>query len=257
VRWVFEKRPAWSKALIDLRTRQVLAMPDRMRIEAQDWLKPALHSGTFLDIGCGSGGLLAAAATLGMQGIGIDVCMVWLQVAARMIKAHGGIPILSAAMAEALPLANDSIGGVVSLDVIEHVGNPTCYLKEIDRITAPGGHIALATPNRFSLSAEPHVSIWGVGWLPRRLQKHYVQWRSGQSYEFTRLLSCGETAQLFRRSTRFDCRVLVPAIPESEIARFSTRRRMLARAYNSTLALGMQRLLQPVCPFFRVVVTRG
>jgi len=238
--------------------QQVVAGPERLRFELNDWLKPILQSeGIFVDVGCGNGTLLAATASLGRQGIGLDVSMVWLQVAARMIEAYGGRPVLAAAMAEAIPLADNAVSGVVSLDVVEHVNEPAPYLKEIDRVTKPGGFLALATPNRFSLSAEPHVSLWGVGLLPRPLQKHYVRWRRGESYEFTRLLSPYEAARLMRRFTKFRMMVMIPPVPEQQLARFSKRRRFLAQLYNYLLALGMERVPLPICPFFRIVGLRA
>lgn len=257
IAWVFARRSDWEKERADLRTAQVLAAPERLRLELQGWLQPLMRGeGYFLDVGCGNGTLLAAAASLGRQGIGVDVSMVWLQVAAGMIKAHGGRPMLAAAMAEALPLADETVGGIVSLDVIEHVGEPGPYLVELNRVAKHGGFLALATPNRFSLAAEPHVFLWGVGFLPRPWQKPYVRWR-GERYEFTRLLSRPEVARLMRRFTEFRTVITVPPISEFEIARFSKRRRVLARLYNRLLAHGMHWLLLPICPFFRVVGIRA
>ena len=108
---------------------------------------------------------MAAASELatGRPVIGIDVSMTWLVVAKKLVSESGGKPFLAAGMAEALPLASDSIPAVVSLDVIEHVHDPDAYLAEIDRVLQPGGRAALSTPNRFSLTAEPHVFVWGVG----------------------------------------------------------------------------------------------
>jgi len=79
----------------------------------------------------------------------------------RTPRACGGDPLLAAAHAEALPLADGAVSGVISLDVIEHVAEPRRYLREIERVLAPGGNTALSTPNRFSLAAEPHVFVWG------------------------------------------------------------------------------------------------
>jgi SAM-dependent methyltransferase len=257
IAWIFAKRSDWDKERIDLRTEQIIAAPERLRLELEGWLEPLMKcEGYFLDVGCGNGTLLAAAASLGRQGIGMDVSMVWLQIAARMIKAYGGQPILAAAMAEALPLADDTVSSVVSLDVIEHVADPGRYLAEINRVTKQGGFLALATPNRFSIAAEPHVLLWGVGFLPRAWQKPYVRWR-GANYECTRLLSPSEVARLMRRITQFRTTIMVSPISELEIALFSNRRRLLARLYNRLLALGLRWLLLPICPFFRVVGIRS
>jgi SAM-dependent methyltransferase len=254
VRYVFEwsrMDEAWRKK----RTRQVMQASKRFTGEIEGWLHFCLdRDAIFLEVGCGSGQFLIAAAAAGYRGIGIDVRLVWLLAAKRMIADAGGTPVLAAAMAEALPLADESIQAVVSLDVIEHVGDVPAYLREIDRVTAPGRYVALATPNRFSLTAEPHIGVWGVGWVPRRWQKRYVKFRSGLSYEFVRLLSVKEARRLFRRHTRIDVAIIVPEIPETEIARFPRHRKILARFYN---CLVRWKLLNPlfrlIGPFFRIV----
>lgn len=254
VRRVFESQPGRTPADIDMRTRQVLAAPERLQRDLAGWLAGATSAGCFLDLGCGPGMLLAAAARLGRSGIGVDVSLTWLVVARRLIAHHGGNPLLAAGFAESLPLAHAAVAAVVSLDVIEHVGDPAVYLREIDRVTAPSGQLALSTPNRYSLAPEPHVDVWGVGWLPRRLQRPYVEWRSGKSYAYTRLLSSWEAARLVRRNTRFRARLLAPAIPAEEIAQASPAKRRVARLYNRLAAAPLARLpLLAVGAFYQVL----
>jgi hypothetical protein len=36
-------------------------------------------------------------------------------------------------------------------------------------VLRPGGLLFLATPNRYTLGLEPHVRLWGVGYLPAQL----------------------------------------------------------------------------------------
>jgi SAM-dependent methyltransferase len=255
VRYVFDWRTEFDAAWADKRTRQVMEAWERLGPEMQGWLRDCVRpEGVFLDLGCGAGQLLAAAAAAGCAGIGIDVRLVWLLVAKRLIAAAGGTPVLAAALAEYLPLADESLHSVVSLDVIEHVGDIPGYLREINRVTAPGGHVALATPNRFSLTAEPHVAVWGVGWIPRCLQKSFVKFQSGLAYEFVQLLSAREARHLFRTHTHIDVEILVPEVPDVEINHYTTRRKALARLYNRLLRW---KFLHPVFrfigPFFRIV----
>lgn len=258
VRHVFRGQPGRTEEAIATRTRQVLESPDRLQCAFQGWLKPLLGCEVFLDLGCGPGALLVAAAVEGQQGIGIDLSMVWLVVAQRLITERGGRAILAAATAEALPLADNSVSAVVSLDVIEHVADPGAYLRVINRVTGPGGYVALSTPNRYSLTAEPHVGVWGVGWLPRCYQAAYVRWRSNQSYDYCQLLSAGELVRLVRRHTRFQPRVLIPQIPQNEIDAFPPRRARLARMYNRLAGWScMGGLFRKIGPFFQVVGTKA
>lgn len=254
-RHVYGWRTEFDAEWVEMRTRQLVQGPARMGGDIDGWLNESTAApGTFVDLGCGYGQLLTAGASRGLHGIGIDVRLVWLLVAKRLIESVGGKPQLAAAMAEALPLADESVQGVVSLDVIEHVGDVKAYLREIDRVIAPGGHVALATPNRYSLTAEPHVSVWGVGFVPRPWQKAYVKFCSGRPYEFVQLLSVNETRRLLRRHTRIVPKFLFPPVPAEEIARFPRYRKALARFYNR---LAGWKILSPlfflIGPFFRVV----
>src|SRR5262249_32475270 len=171
----------------------------------------------------------------------------------RVLAEHGRSVPLAAAVAEALPLADASVAAIVALDVIERLADVGPVLQEIDRVAAPGAALAFSTPNRFSLGAEPHVGVWGVGWLPRRLQPGYVRWRTGEPYDFARLLSAREALGLVRARTRFDVAAEAPPIPDAELARFGPRRALLCRAYNALSRLpGVRTAFLAIGPFFRV-----
>lgn len=245
----------WDAARATLRTRQVLAAPARLHADLDGWLRPCRSDERpWLDVGCGPGMLQAAAVHNGQAIIGIDLSMVWLIVAQRLITEAGGQPILAAARAEQLPLDDASISAAIALDVIEHVAEPAIVLRELDRVIQPGGWLAMTTPNRFSLAAEPHVSVWGVGWLPRAWQSRYVSWRSTISYAHTCLLSSWEISRLLRHQTRITARILIPPVPEEEIRHFSPSRARLARLYNRLARLPLTRpLFLAIGPFFRIL----
>lgn len=255
VRAVYSRREGWDAARIDRRTREVIEGRQRLHDDLSGWLEPVIANGPFLDLGCGGGMLMAAAADLypGLSVVGIDVSMTWLVVAKRLVTERGGRPFLAAAMAEALPLADESIPAIVSLDVIEHVKQPDAYLAEINRVLAVGGRAAFATPNRFSLSAEPHVFVWGVGWLPRKFQSGYVRWRSGKTYDDTVLMSSFELARRLKDKTQLTFRIIVPTIHPVDITHFAPLKSAIARMFNW---ISQTTLLRPVflciAPFFRV-----
>ena len=255
VQHIFGYRSAWSAERIALRMGQVAASPGRLRTDLRGWLRPCLAGDTpFLDVGCGPGMLQAAAAMEGQTAIGIDISMAFLVVAQRLIAEHGGRPVLAAARAEALPLLDAAVPAAISLDVIEHVDDPVPYLRELDRVIRPGGWLALTMPNRYSLSAEPHVSVWGVGWLPRAWQPRYVSWRTGEPYDDTRLLSSWEVRRLLRQHTRVAAEIQIPPVPDEEIAHFPSYRVRLARLYNRLAREPLTRpLFLGVGPFFRVI----
>ena len=247
VRRIFRERRNWTEELVERRSSQVLEAPRRLQGEIDRWLREPL-SGTrrFIDVGCGPGGLLRAAASRGLNPAGVDVSMAWLIVARRLIEEDGYDIPLAAAMAEHLPLADASVDAAVALDVIEHVHDPAVFVRSLDRIVAPGGSLALSTPNRFSLAAEPHVGVWGVGWMPRRWQKSWVRFRSGADYSMTRLLSAPELETVVTRNSGFLPTLTAPAIPGEEIARFKSGRAAAARAYNALVSRRW------AAPFFRI-----
>src|SRR5919112_1598082 len=73
VRAVFAAQPGRSQQQIDMRTRQVLVSPSRLRSQIDGWLHVAASRPGFLDLGCGPGILLAAAAGRGIPRAGVDV----------------------------------------------------------------------------------------------------------------------------------------------------------------------------------------
>ena len=259
VRFVFAHRERWSAKKLERRVRQVLDAPARPRVELAGWLEPFGQSpDPLLDQGCGPGMLLAAAAAQGRRVIGIDASLFWLVVARRMVRATGGEPLLAAGLAESLPLPTASISAVAVLDMIEHVAAPAPILHELNRVLQPGGTLALPTPNRFSQAAEPHVGVWGVGWLPRRWQDSYVRFRTGLPYQYVRLLSVRELRRLFRHQTSIAVRIEAARVPAEEIAVFPPRRAALARLYNRMLGWRLAAwVLRWVGPFMHVIGTQG
>jgi ubiquinone/menaquinone biosynthesis C-methylase UbiE len=53
---------------------------------------------------------------------------------------------LVAGDAHHLPFASDRFDAVICSEVLEHVGHPDAVIREIDRITKPGGRVALSVP---------------------------------------------------------------------------------------------------------------
>ena len=66
--------------------------------------------------------------------------------------------------------------------------------------------------NRASRIPRLQAGVWGVGYPPVRLQAQWVKFTSGQSYEFTRLLSVSEVKQVFANTGTLEANVLFPPI---------------------------------------------
>jgi 2-polyprenyl-3-methyl-5-hydroxy-6-metoxy-1,4-benzoquinol methylase len=210
-----------------------------------------------LEVGCGSGALAVAAARRGAAVAATDLSLRWL-VLARSRLAECGVAgvTLACSSAEQPPFPAGSFHVVVASDVIEHAARQHDFVAGCARMLKPGGMIFLATPNRFSLALEPHVRLWGVGYLPLPLAKRYVRAVRKSPYEHTRLLSALGLRRLLA-SQGLAVTIVPPAIPPGTVAVYDGLELRLVRAYNRLRRYGPVRLaLQAVGPFFHVFATK-
>ncbi len=153
--------------------------------------------GRLLDIGCSTGGMLIAAK--GGQGVGVDVAFRWLVVGKARLRDAGISAMLVCANAEALPFPDRSFDLATAQDVIEHVRDSVAAASECRRVSRPGAPALWTTNNRLAPLPEPHVHLWGVGYLPRRWQAGYVAFRRRDLHRYTiRLHSANDLRALFR-----------------------------------------------------------
>lgn len=142
-----------------------------------------------LDIGSRTGGTLAALSGRFAHVVGIDIAFRWLITARKLLEESGQRAQLVCCCAENLPFAPGAFDFAFAENVIEHTREPAALIKEARRILAPNGMFAATTWNRISPTPEPHVRLFGVGYLPRNLQKRYVKRFRGQDYDHVRLIS--------------------------------------------------------------------
>ena len=133
--------------------------------------------GIVLEIGCGSGGFLAAMARSGRPVVGVDIALRWLVAARRRLADLGESTPLIAASADRLPWPDATFDAVVADSVLEHLEDPAAVVREWARVLRPGGELRIWSPNRWSILRDPHVGLLGVGWLPGRTATAYVRLR--------------------------------------------------------------------------------
>jgi ubiquinone/menaquinone biosynthesis C-methylase UbiE len=124
-----------------------------------------------LDLGCGWAYGTLWAAGRGCRATGVDLGGDQLGFA-RALSAANGLPVgLVRGNAKALPFPDASFDRVFSVEMMEHVFRPdrAAVYREIARVLAPGGRVALSTPN--TASPIEVVKRWAVRWpaLRRRL----------------------------------------------------------------------------------------
>jgi SAM-dependent methyltransferase len=172
---------------------------------------------TILELGCRTGGLLAAAAERGGKVVGIDIAFRWLVVAKKRLQQQGLHGQLACCCAQYLPFKPRQFDLVIGGNILEHSREQGRIFTEARRVLRPRGMFHIVTVNRYSLAGEPHVGLWGVGFLPRRWMNPYVRWRKAVAYEHVRLLSVLELRRMIRRAGFAMYRMDPPAIGQGEL----------------------------------------
>jgi SAM-dependent methyltransferase len=234
----------------------VLAAESRSR----DWLRqvaveaPRPEPGPWLDLGCGTADL-AAAAGAGQVVIGADIAMRWLVLARKRAGLHAAAHPLVCCCAERLPFESHSVPRVFALGLLEHCASASDVLAEAARVLRPGGSLLVRTVNRYSVFREPHVGVWGVGFLPRRWADAYVRLWGGGGYRHHRPLSALELAAALRRAGLVDVSVRPAAILPADRDRLRGVAARVAPAYERLRRLAPTRwLLSAISP---VLEARG
>jgi ubiquinone/menaquinone biosynthesis C-methylase UbiE len=127
--------------------------------------------GSVLDVGCGTGSLLALLKRENVALAGVDLSLGMITEAKKRL---GEAADLRVADSEALPWAAGSFDLVVSTDSFHHYPDPLKALSEMKRVLKKGGHLVIAdvwapTPIRqlgnllVGLGREGDVRVYSVG----------------------------------------------------------------------------------------------
>jgi 2-polyprenyl-3-methyl-5-hydroxy-6-metoxy-1,4-benzoquinol methylase len=129
-----------------------------------------LRGRSLLDVGCGTGWFSQRAAARGARVTSLDIGLALLgQVPAKVQSAR------IAADACALPFPDGVYDVIVSSECIEHTLDPRLALRELCRVTRPGGVLVVTVPNQLW-----HFSATVAAWLrlrPYEGFEHWLRWR--------------------------------------------------------------------------------
>ncbi len=131
-----------------------------------DELIPRTESpGRALEVGCGSGALMASLRAAGWEIEGVE----WDPHAGAVAAARGtGSVAIGDFRTLELPEATYQL--VVLDHVLEHIDNPATALQRIAALLAPGGRAVLRYPNPVSLGSR----VFGDRWFPWDIPRHLV-----------------------------------------------------------------------------------
>jgi SAM-dependent methyltransferase len=117
-----------------------------------------------LDVGCGTGALLAALRQDGwaVQGVDPDATL------ARQAREERGLAVFVGDLAAAA-FPNEHFDLVVLWHVLEHLPAPLATLGEVRRVLRPGGVAVIGVPNAASLQARLLGRYWAAYDVPWHL----------------------------------------------------------------------------------------
>lgn len=146
-----------------------------------------------LDVGCGPGAGLTAAASLGYEAWGLDPSPSGVAAARDRFGDRIRLGSLSDRLSEG------SFDVVTLFDVVEHLYDPRRLARDLDAHLAPGGRVLIATPNCESLLAR----LSGRRWVSYKIPEHVVFYspRTLRAalhplFELERIRPCGQVASL-------------------------------------------------------------
>jgi 2-polyprenyl-3-methyl-5-hydroxy-6-metoxy-1,4-benzoquinol methylase len=129
---------------VESRARQSLGRGhDRIHAAVAALLAARGTSGTLVDVGCGAGDLWRATRGRFARGIGVD--------AIRYPDLPGEVDFRQADLdRDPLPLDGATADVTAAVEIVEHLENPRAFMRELVRVTRPGGWIVVTTPNQLS-----------------------------------------------------------------------------------------------------------
>jgi 2-polyprenyl-3-methyl-5-hydroxy-6-metoxy-1,4-benzoquinol methylase len=135
---------------------------DGERPQRARWDLLALPSGSVLEIGPGSGHLLAAARQAGCAVEAVESSPVHRD----YIRDAWGIDSVYPTMDE-IP-ADHTFDTVVAINVFEHIYDIAAFLRAVRKVLVPGGTLFISAPNAISLEA----TVLGTWWSMCKVHDH-------------------------------------------------------------------------------------
>jgi 2-polyprenyl-3-methyl-5-hydroxy-6-metoxy-1,4-benzoquinol methylase len=127
-----------------------------------------LHGQHWLDAGCGSGTLARYLFEDGADVLGVDAAEEMITLARELAIAMHDEPTRQLRFEHIttiahLPLADQSLDGILCSSVLEYVPDPAACLTEFARVVRPGGLVVVSVANRNSLVRKAQLAAHRLG----------------------------------------------------------------------------------------------
>jgi 2-polyprenyl-3-methyl-5-hydroxy-6-metoxy-1,4-benzoquinol methylase len=122
-----------------------------------------LIKGSILDIGCGTGAFLNTMKEAGWDITGLEPDSTARTKAAELYNIQPQEP------GKLFELTPASFNAITMWHVLEHVHELHAYIKQIEKLLAPGGKAFIAVPNYTSKDADIYKEHWAAYDVPRHL----------------------------------------------------------------------------------------
>jgi len=122
---------------------------------------------TVLDVGAGTGFLTEGAAKIARKVIAIDFSE--SMTGEARAKLSGRNVLFKIGNVEQIPLPDESVNAVIGNMILHHCLNPNIAIKEMARVLAPGGRLALSDlqQHNYEFLRKEHADRWLGFDIPR------------------------------------------------------------------------------------------
>ena len=136
-----------------------------------------------LDVGYSQGLTIGYTGQVFPNLEGIEVDPAAQETAQKRLKKLGIKTILKIYDGKKLPYKDNSLDGIISTEVFEHVNNRDSFIKELNRVLKPGGKLIITAPNKlFPIECEFHLPL--LSYFPKKIADMYVRVSGkGKSYD--------------------------------------------------------------------------
>ncbi|MDE2355591.1 MAG: bifunctional 2-polyprenyl-6-hydroxyphenol methylase/3-demethylubiquinol 3-O-methyltransferase UbiG [Alphaproteobacteria bacterium] len=140
-----------------------------------------------LDVGCGGGLVCEPMARLGFTVTGLDGAEPSIGVARAHAEAQRLAIDYRVSTVEAMVDASEApFDLVLALEVVEHVADPRAFLRDVARLTAPGGLMIVSTLNRTAASLM----------LGKAAAEYVLRWAPPGTHDWRRFLKPEEMREM-------------------------------------------------------------